>query len=440
MSPNINEDVTRRDFIKTSAVAGATTVLTGSLSHRAHAQGSDTIKVGVVGCGGRGIFAGISDCAQSAPGVEVHAIGDLFKERIDTVAGRFKQSCEKRKLDFNKIYQVTPATMFHGWNAYQQVINNDVDMVIFTSPPYFRPEQLRACVAAGKHAFVEKPIAVDPVGVRFFLEQSELAKQKGLTIVAGTQMRRASHLRALMPRLHDGAIGTIHAGQSARLGGDLVGHLPDKLRKAEWSDMEWQIRRWLFYTWLSGDFIVEQHVHNLDLINWAMDAHPTQCTALGGRQTRTGPTLGNIYDHFTMQYDYPNGARVIHLARQQGGCSGANSMSLQGPKGTVNFDFGGAKIIGENAWEYKGPRVSPAIQEYTEMIAAIRNNQPLNDGQQVAETTMTAILGRISAYTGRAVKWNWVMKSSKLDLSPPQLAFGPVPERPVAMPGTTKLI
>lgn len=436
MKAKQSKDLNRRDFMK----AGAATVLTGALHNRAHALGSDKIRVGVVGCGGRGIYAGITDCARSAPGVEVTAIGDLFKERIDSAAQRFRQSCERHKLPFDKIYQVTPERSFYGWDAYQKVIDSDVDMVIFTSPPYFRPEQLRACVAAGKHAFVEKPIATDPVGVRLFLEQADLAQQRGLTVVAGTQMRRAKHLQALMPRLQNGDLGTIHAGQSARLGGGLMNHLPDPVRKPGWSDMEWQIRRWLFYTWLSGDFIVEQHVHNLDLINWAMGTHPVQCVAMGGRIARTGPQYGNVYDHFSVEYEYPNGARVTHLGRQIDGCSGRNGIILQGTKGKTTFDFGNAVIEGANPFKYDGPAVQPAVQEYTDMITAIRSNQPINDGRQVAETTMTAMMARMSAYTGRALKWSWVMKQSKLDLSPPKLAFTDAPERPVAIPGKTKLV
>lgn len=435
MTTNPHHAWNRRHILKTGAAA----VLTGTLYSRVYAQGSDTIRVGLVGCGGRGIFAGITDCARTALGVEVTAIGDLFEERVKTAAARFQQSCEQKGLPFDQIYKVTPERTFHGWDAYQKVINSKVDMIIFATPPYFRPEQLRACVAAGKHAFVEKPIATDPAGVRLFLEQSALAEQKGLTVVAGTQMRRAKHLQALMNRLHEGALGTIQAGQSSRLGGALTNHLPDAIRKPAWSDMEWQIRRWLFYTWLSGDFIVEQHVHNLDLINWAMGSHPVQCVALGGRIARTGPAFGNIYDHISVEYQYPNGARITHLGRQIDGCSGRNGIRLQGTEGKTVFDFGNATIEGENPFHYDGPSVDPAVQEYTDMIAAIRNHRPINDGRQVAESTMTAILARMSAYTGRALKWDWVVKQSKLDLSPGPLVFGDLPERPVAIPGVTRL-
>jgi predicted dehydrogenase len=430
----------RRHFIKTSTAVGVTSLLGAGLSNRARARGSDAVRVGLVGLGGRGIGAGISDCASAAPGVQLTAIGDLFPHRVETAAERFRSSCENRKLDFDSIYKVTPETSFHGWDACQKVIDSDVDMVIFASPPYFRPQQLEACVAAGKHAFVEKPVATDMVGLRRFIAASEAARTKNLTIVAGTQMRRARHLQALMDRLHDGALGEILSGQSVRFGGSLGNAMPDRVRKPEWSDMEWQIRRWLFYTWLSGDFIVEQHVHNLDLINWALNAHPVSCYATGGRMSRIGPEFGNIHDQISVVYEYPDGVQVTHAGRQVDGVTSLMNTRLQGSQGRTTFDFGNAAITGAHAFTYEGPRVNPAVQEYADMIAAIRANEPINEGQQIAETTMTALLGRISAYTGQAVKWSWVYKQSQLDLSPPQLGFGPAPERPVARPGVTKLV
>ena len=432
--------LTRRDFVKASTTAGIATLMSPSLGSRAFAQGSDTIRVGLVGCGGRGIFAGISDCASASPGVRITAIGDLFPHRVQGAAERFKGSCKKRKLDFDKIYRVTPETMFSGWDVAKKVINSDVDMVIFATPPYFRPAQLEACVEAGKHAFVEKPVATDVVGTHAFIKAADAARAKGLCVVAGTQMRRAKHLQALMKKFHDGALGEMLSGQSVRFGGALMGHVADRERKPEWSDVEWQIRRWLFYTWLSGDFIVEQHVHNLDLINWALQAHPVHCYAMGARQVRTGPAFGNIYDQMSVVYEYPNGVQVTHAGRQMDGIMGRNNIRLQGSKGRSLFDFGVARIAGDKPFEYNGPSVNPSVQQYADLIHAIRTNEPLNEGRQIAETTMTAMLGRISAYTGQAVKWDWVMKRSKLDLSPPQLAFGPAPERPVAIPGITKLI
>lgn len=431
---------TRREFIKTVASIGIAGAATSTWGGWVYAQGSDKIRVGLVGCGGRGTGAGIIDCAQAAPGVELVAIGDIFPQRVAAAPGRIKANLQKRGLAVNDIYKVTPDTTFHGWDAHEKVIRSGVDMVIFATPPFFRPMQLRACVAAGKHAFVEKPIATDPVGVRSVIASADLAQQKGLTIVAGTQMRRAKHLQALMQRLHNGDLGDIFAGQSVRLGGGMMSWGADKLRKPEWSAMEWHLRRWLFYTWLSGDFIVEMHVHNLDLINWAMNAHPVSCLAQGGRLARKDPIYGNVYDHISVQYEYPGAVRVTHLGRQIDRCTGGNGVNLQGTQGRTHFDFGNATIEGAKPFKYDGPSVTPGVQQYADMIAAIRQNQPINEGRQVAESTMTALMGRMSAYTGRSLKWSWVMNQSKLDLSPPALAFGDVPDRPVAIPGITKLI
>jgi predicted dehydrogenase len=423
--------------MKMSASAGAASLLA---SH-AHAAGSDAIRVGLIGCGGRGTGAGIIDCAKSSPGIKLVAIGDLFQDHLDAAPEIIKSNLKRNDLSVHDIYKVTPETTFLGFDAYEKVIACDVDMVILTAPPYFRPEHFRAAVAAGKHVFAEKPIAVDPVGVRAFMKTAEEANRKGLTVVAGTQMRRARHIMDFMERLHSGQIGDVVGGQVVRSGGALAYFREEELpRKSQWSDMEWQLRRWPFLTWLSGDFVVEQHVHNLDMLNWAMDSTPTECIAMGGRQNRTGPEFGNIYDHMSAEYLYPNGARIQYMGRQIDGVSNRNSLRFTGAKGTGYVDFGVARFQGAKDYTYNGPSVQPSVQEYADMIAAIRTNEPINEGKRIAESTMTAIMARMSAYTGRAVTWDWCLNSSKLDLSPPQLTFSDLPMRPVAIPGKTKLI
>jgi len=425
--------------MKASAAAGAASVLASSW--HAYAQGSDTIRVGLIGCGGRGCGAGIIDCATSSEGVELVAIGDLFQDHIDTAPARIKGNLAKRKLNVDAIYKVTPETSFVGLDAYKKVIACDLDMVILTTPPYFRPEYFAAAVEAGKHVFAEKPIAVDPAGVRDFIETSKKAKAKGLAVMPGTQMRRARHIMAAVERIRDGALGDVLGGQCVRRGSGLMDwYAETKEQKAEWSDVEWQLRRWLFVTWLSGDFIVEQHVHNLDLVNWVMGATPIKCVANGGRQTRTGPAYGNVFDHFAAEYEYPNGIRIQYQGSQFDGVSGRCDQHFIGPKGQIYFDFGTATIEGENAWKYDGPAVQPAVQEYADLIASIRSGEPINEGIQVAESTMTAILARMSAYTGRALKWDWAMKASKLKLGPEKMALGPHEMQPIAVPGITKLI
>ncbi len=418
---------------------GAASLLSGS--GRAYAQGSDRIRVGLVGCGGRGTSAGIIDCAESSEGVELVAMGDLFQDHVDTAPGVIKRNLRRRKLPVDEIYKVTPETTFVGFDAYKKVIACDVDMVILTTPPYFRPEHFKAAVEAGRHVFVEKPVAVDPVSVRSFIETSERAEEKGLTIVAGTQMRRARHIMAVMERIHNGDIGEILGGQCIRCGdGMLEWRRREKQRKPGWSDMEWQIRRWLFVTWLSGDFIVEMHVHNLDLLNWALQSTPDQCMAMGGRQVRTAPEYGNVFDHFAAEYEYPNGVRIEYMGSQIDGTSTRNDLRLVGTTGKAYVDFAGVRIEGENPFQYDGPAPNPAVQEYADMIASVREGKPINEGKRVAESTLTAIMGRMSAYTGRAMKWEWLMQASELDLSPEKMALGDVPMRPVAVPGVTKLV
>jgi len=434
-----SHNVSRRNFIKASAAAGAASML--SASRYAYAQGSDTIRVGLIGCGGRGTGAGIIDCATSSKGVELVAIGDVFQDHIDRAPTRIKQNLKRKKLPVDEIYKVTPETTFSGWDAYQKVIDCDVDLVILTTPPYFRPMQFKAAVQAGKHVFTEKPIAVDPAGVRDFIETSKTAEDKGLSVVAGTQMRRARHIMAIVEKIHDGALGEVLAGQCVRRGGGLMDWGPSaEERKPEWSDAEWQLRRWLFMTWLSGDFIVEQHVHNLDLVNWVMGSPPVKVVAQGGRQVRTAPVYGNVYDHFAGEYEYPNGALIGYLGVQIDGVSSRCDQRFVGPKGRAYFDFGTASIEGDAEWTYDGESVAPAVQEYADLIASIRSGEPINEGVQVAESTMTAIMARMSAYTGRALKWDWVMNASELKLGPDQLEYGDLPLDPVALPGTTKLI
>ncbi len=426
-----SKGLSRRDVIKTSGLLGAAALVTGT--GRLWAGGSDKIRLGLIGCGGRGTYD-TPNCLNAAPNVELVAMGDLFRERLDRCRRQLTQ-----KLG-DKI-KVTDETCFTGWDAHKKVLATDVNLVILTEPPYFRPSHLRAALEAGKHVFMEKPVAVDPVGVRSVIESSRLADEKNLTIVAGTQGRRMAHLIEGMKRIHNGDIGEIVGGQCVRIGdGMLTWSEETQQRQPGWSDMEWQLRRWLFLTWLSGDFIVEMHIHNLDRVNWAMNAHPVQCLGLGGRQARTGPEYGDVYDHFAVEYEYPNGARVEYMGAQIDKASQLQSYRIVGTKGQAYTDSGNLMIDGAKPFKYDGPQPSPVIQQHADQIAAIRGGQHLNEGVRVAESTLTCIMGRMSAYTGRALKWDWVMQASKLDLRPPREEFGNLPMRPVAVPGQTPLV
>jgi predicted dehydrogenase len=422
-------EISRRDFIKASTAVSLAAL--GAGASKVFAAGSDKIRVGLIGCGDRGRYD-TTNCLNSSENVELVAMGDPFGDHIDKCLADLSRTVDDK-------VSVSKDMSFVGMDAYKKVLACDVDMVILTTPPHFRPEHLRAAIEAGKHVFTEKPVAVDPVGVRSVIESSELAKQKNLTIVVGTQMRRIAHLVAAMERIHNGDIGDILAGWCVRTGDGMLYWGP-KTRQPGWSDMEWQLRRWLFLTWLSGDLIVEQHIHNLDIINWAIGSHPVKCMGMGGREVRTGPEYGNVYDHFSVEYEYPNGVRVSYMGAQIDGISVRCDQRLAGTKGSAYLDFGNATIEGQNPFTYEGDIPDPCIQQHADQIAAIREGKRLNEGRRIAESTLTAIMGRMSAYTGRALSWDWVMKASKLDLRPPSYEFGDLPARPVAVPGETELI
>lgn len=416
-------NVTRRDFLKTGASVAAGTAALLASGNYAFAQGTGKIRVGVVGCGGRGTGAA-GDCANSAPGVEIVALGDVFKDRVDGARDNLKNSLKDK-------FKVTDANCFVGFDAYKQVIAAPVDLVILATPPGFRAMQLEAAVNAGKHVFMEKPVAVDPTEVRQVIAASDLAAQKKLAVVTGTQRRHQAPYVETMKRVHAGAIGDIVSAQCYWNQGGLWMNA----RKPEWSDMEWQLRNWLYFTWLSGDHIVEQHVHNLDVINWVMQAHPVKALSLGGRQVRTDPAYGHVYDHFTTEYEYPNNVKVLSMCRQIDGTASRVEERVQGTKGTTNC---AGSIRGESAWRFEGESPNPYVQEHTDLIASIRAGKPLNEGRRIAESTLTAIMGRMSAYTGQEVTWDQAM-NSKLSLMPAKLEMGPMPVPPVAVPGKTPL-
>jgi myo-inositol 2-dehydrogenase/D-chiro-inositol 1-dehydrogenase len=363
-------------------------------------------------------------------------MGDAFKDRLER--------CQAELLKNPKIaplVQVTPERSFVGLDAFQKVLASDVNYVILATPPGFRPEHLKAAVAAGKNIFTEKPVAVDGPGIRSVLESYEQARAARLGVVSGTQRRHGNGYVETMKRIHDGAIGDV---QSARCYWN-QGGLWTKPRQAEWSDLEWQMRNWLYFTWLSGDHIVEQHVHNLDVVNWALGAHPVRALGLGGRQVRTGPEYGHIFDHFTIDYEYEGGAHVLSMCRQMPGTEGRVAEELQGSIGVCSTSQDAKRYVisGKNQWRFPPEQLGadPYVQEHVDLIASIRKGEPLNELKQVAESTMTAIMGRMSAYTGKSVTWEQAMASQQA-LVPPsaQLAFGPMPMPAVAEPGKTELV
>jgi myo-inositol 2-dehydrogenase / D-chiro-inositol 1-dehydrogenase len=429
---DVTDALSRRDFLKASAVSAASAALLASGNY-AHAEGSGRLRVGLIGCGGRGTGAAVQSLVGS-PNMELWAMGDLFKDRLDGCYSYLSKNGDLRKdhPDLDQKFKVTPERCFSGWDAYKKVIKSGVDLVILATPPGFRPVHLKAAVEAGKHVFMEKPVAVDATGIRMVMESSDLAAQKGLGIVAGTQRRHQNGYLATIKRIHDGAIGQVVAAQCYWNQGALWLHQ----REPAWTDMEYQVRNWLYYTWLSGDHICEQHVHNLDVINWVIGTHPLKCVGMGGRQVRTDPAYGHIFDHFAVEYEFPGGVRLMSMCRQIEGCANNVSEHVIGTKGVSNP---GHDLTGETTWKYDGRGNDPYVSEHTDLVASIRAGKPLNEGRQVAESVLTAIMGRMSAYSGKEVSWDQAL-SSKEDLMPAKLEFGPLPTPPVAIPGKTELI
>ena len=424
--------VTRRSFMEMSTAAAAAMMFPSGV----HAQGSDTLRVGVVGTGGRGTGA-IGNVLMAADGVQITAIGDLNPERIEQSRMTLdKQAAEDPTFaaKYKSGFKVTGERVYSGFDAYQKVLASDIDIVILATPPGFRPMHLAAAVAAGKHVFTEKPVATDSAGIRSVLATYEEANTKKLGIAAGTQRRHQAEYLATIERLHNGAIGDIVSGQVFWNQGGLWNHE----RQASWSDAEWQIRNWLYFAWLSGDHIVEQHVHNIDVANWVLKAHPIRAVGVGGRQQRTAAKYGHIFDHFAVDFEYPNGARVLSMCRQIDGTATRIGENFIGTKGTSDA---ASKITGATPWQYQKPAraINPYVQEHTDLIASIRAGQPINELKTVAESTLTAIMGREAAYTGQELTWDAVLKAD-LDIMPPKgQSYGPLEVPPVPVPGVTKL-
>ena len=433
MSLNANGS-TRREFLKTSSLAAVSTgaiLGTASLSAGAFAAGNDTLKVGLIGCGGRGTGAA-KQALLADKNVKLHAMADAFKDRLD----KSLTSLQKEESLVNKL-DVAAERQFVGFDAYKQLLASGVDVVILTTPPHFRPMHLRAAIDANKHVFAEKPVAVDAPGIRSVLETCRLAKKKQLSVVSGLCLRSHAGFRETVNRIHDGAIGKIHTLQA----NDYRGPIWMFPRKPDWTDMHWQMRNWYYFTWLSGDFNVEQHVHYLDTCAWAMGGYPVRAIGMGGREVRKGTEYGNIFDHHSVVYEYENGAKFFSNTRQQPGCFNNMSASAVGTKGTAHFSErrGKMHISGENTWRDMGKHKNMYQVEHDDMFAGIRQGKPINNGAYMANSTLLAIMGRMATYTGRAITWQQAL-NSKEDLSPKKYAWGSVEMPEVATPGVTKFV
>jgi len=422
----------RRDFLQTSsaAVVGGSIAATLGAARTVHAAGSDILKVGLVGCGGRGSGAAVN-AMRAEDNVQLVALADAFGDRLD----HCKQILKKQ---VGKKYAVKDEQCFVGFDAYKQLLETDVDVVLLCTPPHFRPAQLRASIEANKHVFCEKPVAVDPTGVRSVLETVEMARQKNLSIVSGLCWRYDHGVRETIGRIKDGAIGDLVTIQENYL----TGTLWHRGRKDDWSEMEYQMRNWLYFAWLSGDHIVEQHIHSLDKAMWLMDDKPpAKCYGLGGRQARTDEKWGHIFDHFAVCYEWDNGVKTYAYTRQMKGCFNEVEDHILGTEGrsrVLKNEITRNDQKGENAnWKFKGAKPSMYDVEHKELFAGIRSGDIINNGEYMSYSTLLAIMGREACYTGQAITWDEAM-NSKQDLSPAAYTWTDTAVPKIAIPGETK--
>jgi len=438
----------RRDFLKkTSAAVVGGTLLGGlTVERAAHAAGSDCLNIALIGCGGRG--SGAADQALSTTGnTKLVAMADAFPDRLDdSLKNLKKQHAEK--------VQVVDDKKFVGFDAYKQAIAL-ADVVILATPPGFRPIHFEEAVNQGKHVFMEKPVATDAPGVRRVLAAAEEAKKKNLKVGVGLQRHHQAGYLETLKRLHDGAIGDITAMRCYWNGTTPWVHPRAELEKhygRKLTEMEYQMRNWYYFVWLCGDHIVEQHIHNLDVINWVKQGHPVRAQGMGGVEVRKGPDYGEIFDHHAVEFEYADGSRCFSYCRHINGCWSDVSEHVVGTKGTCHVGGGRGEhtlrdLRGEVTWKFQGKGKDPYQQEHDDLFDAIRNNKPYNEAENGAHSTMTAIFGRMANYCGKMIEWDEAI-NSKISVMPKQFAFdaeAPVKPRPDgwydhAVPGKTVVI
>jgi predicted dehydrogenase len=421
--------VTRRSVLRNTTAAGAAATFAAMGTNFAWAQVSEEIKVGMIGAGGRatGAAGNIMEAAGIIKqGVKIHAVADAFE-------GPTKKIQDK--------YKVEKKNVFVGLDGYKELVNSDIELVITATPPGFRPIHFAAAIDAGKHIFFEKPVAVDPWGVRMVIAAGKKAQEKNLAAVTGTQRRHQTNYNQPIEQIHQGAIGDV-THMSVYWNGQDIWYRP---REKGMTDMQAQVHNWYHHIWLSGDQICEQHIHNLDIANWVLNSHPISALGMGGRQVRDrlGQVPGEIWDHFAVEYEYPNGARVMSQCRHWPQSDGNVSEFAIGTNGTFNGNDGSCTLTvkGQPKKVFKSER-SGYVQEHIDMINSIKAGKPLNEAQRIAESTLTAIIGRMSSYTGKIVKWDWAMNESKLKTMPDgDLTWdSKPPEVMVPQPGITKLV
>jgi predicted dehydrogenase len=395
----------------------------------------EVLRVGLIGCGGRGTGAALQALNAEPGTVVLTAVGDMLADRVESCLAGLAQSLPPENAGR---LQVTPEHAFVGFDAYQRVIDSGVDVVLLCTPPHFRPAHLEAAVAAGKHVFCEKPMAVDAPGLRRVMVAAEDARVRKLALVAGFCWRYNARHREIYARIHDGAMGDVQTVYTNYNTGTIFGHA----RQPEWTEMEFQLRNWHHFLWLSGDHLVEQACHSLDMQSWLFaDEPPLSVTAVGGRQARSGESSGNIYDHFGACFEYSGGRRAFHMSRQIDGCSNENTTYAWGTEGcaTINGWVPTHVIEGRRPWSCVHPGNDMYQAEHDELFASIRARKPIWDGRWMCRSTALALMARMAAYTGQTVTWEQCLASTE-SLAPSSYAIDGVPPvTPVPTPGKTPL-
>ena len=425
-----SSDISRRAFIESVTAAGAVALAAGAAEAGTaqsatrqiitpKAPDGPVLKAGLIGCGGRGRGAA-ENFLDAGPGLQIVAVADLFPDRAQAA---------RAMLNDKRGQQIPESRCFTGFDAYKSLLDSGVDLVLHATPPHFRPMHMAAVVDAGKHLFMEKPVAVDVPGVQAVMQTAERASQKGLAVVTGTQLRRDLTRIAVRERILGGEIGDIRALRAIRNQGALWYRTP----QPGWSDMEYMVRDWVNWTWLSGDIIVEQHIHHLDAMLWVTGKTPLKATGMGAHARR--PT-GDQFDFFSIDYEFADGLHMHTTIRQLNGCANERQEVIVGSKGWATLDGMIYDAAGRQVWKYSGPENNPLVQEHVDWVTAIRSKTPVNTAKETALATLIAIMGRDSAYSGKAIAWDELLASTAR-LGPSQYALGPVPFKAEApVPGT----
>ena len=429
----------RRAFLKSSSLAAVGAGVLGSLGSLpgAFAASDDTIKIGLIGCGGRGTGAA-SQALSTAGNVKLVAMGDAFAWQLEDSHRQIKAALATRP---DRV-EVPEENKFVGLDAYKKVLAAGVDLVVLATPPGFRPVHFEAAVAAGKHVFMEKPVAVDAPGVRQVLAAAAEAKKKNLGVGVGLQRHHEAKYIETIKRLQDGAIGDIHTSRVYWNGGGVW----TRDRKAGMSEMEYQVWNWYYFNWLSGDHICEQHIHNLDVINWLKNAYPVRAEGQGGRQVRNGKQWGEIFDHHYVEFEYADGSRMFSQCRHIENCWSSVSEHVQGTKGVADISSGSIKSPSDT-WRFKSKSSDPYQVEHDDLFASIRAGKPINEGEYGAKSSMTSILGRMCTYSGQMIDWETAL-ASNVSLQPKEYNFKTDPPvmpnaegyYAIAVPGLSKVV